>query len=66
MRNLIAAKEPGECAEGVIEVTVVVDPDAVEKGGLTAGLLDKDVTVVEGFLRDERVGGGGRVTGVGR
>jgi len=65
MRNLIAANELGDCAEdGVTEVTVV--EDALENAGLTAGLLDDDVTVVDGFLSDERDGGGGRTIGVVR
>jgi len=67
MRNLIAAKDPGECeADGVMEVTVVVEPEAAEKWGLTAGLLEEDVTVVGGFFMEEREGGGGRMTGVAR
>lgn len=68
IRNFIAANERGEWDDdGVIDVTVVVDPEALENGGLTAGLLEDDVTVVaDGFLSDERVGGGGRVMGVVR
>lgn len=62
MRNLIAANERGDCEEeGDIEVTVV--DDALEKGGLAAGLLEDDV---DGFLSDDRDGGGGRTTGVAR
>lgn len=61
----MAAKGRGDCAEdGVTEVTVVDEPDTVENGGLTAGLLDDDVMVVEGFLREDRVGGGGKTMGV--
>ncbi len=52
---------------GVTDVMVVVEPEALENGGgLTAGLLVDEVTVVDGFFMEERVGGGGRVIGVGR
>lgn len=62
MRSLIPAKDLGECLdEGVIEVTVVVDADALENGVPTKGLLEDEVMVVEGFLREERVGGGGKM-----
>ncbi|KAH9479422.1 hypothetical protein JR316_0008012 [Psilocybe cubensis] len=65
IRNLIAANGRVDCAEdGDTDVTVDDDPEAVEKGGLIAGLLDEDVTVAEGFLRDDRFGGGGRTMGV--
>lgn len=67
MRNFIAAKEPCACDdEGAADVTVVDDPEAFENGGLSAGLPDEEVTSVDGFFREERVGGGGRVMGVGR
>jgi hypothetical protein len=45
---------------------VVDDPDACEKGGLIAGLLEEEATVAEGFFIEERDGGGGRVIGVAR
>lgn len=38
---------------------VVVDADALEKG---TGLLEEDVRVLDGFFREEREGGGGRIT----
>jgi hypothetical protein len=64
MRSLIPAKDLGGfLEEGVIEVTVVVDADALENGVLTRGLLEDEVMVVDGFLREERVGGGGKMTG---
>lgn len=68
MRYFIAANERGTCAaEGATDVMVVVDPEALENGGgLTAGLLVDEVRVVDGFFMEERVGGGGRVMGVGR
>lgn len=68
IRYFIAANERGGCAaEGVTDVMVVVEPEALENGGgLTAGLLVDEVTVVDGFFMEERVGGGGRVIGVGR
>ena len=43
---------------------VVVDADALENGVLTTGLLEDEVMVVDGFLSEERVGGGGKMTGV--
>lgn len=33
--------------------------EAVEKGGVIAGLPDDDVTDGEGFFMEDRVGGGG-------
>jgi len=38
-----------------------MDADALEKGVLTAGLLEEEVRVVDGFFREERVGGGGKM-----
>lgn len=61
------ANDFGElAAEGVIDVTVVVDADALEKGVLTTGLPDEDVIVVGEFFIEEREGGGGRVIGEDR
>jgi hypothetical protein len=44
---------------------IVVDvAEAVEKGGLKAGLPDDEVADGEGFLREDCVGGGGRMSEV--
>jgi len=64
MRNFMPAKDLGDIlAEGVTEVNVVVDADALENGVQTTGLLEDEVSVVEGFFREERVGGGGKMMG---
>ena len=64
MRSLRLANDLGEFLdEGVTEVTVVVEADALENELLTTGLPEEEVIVVEGFLREERVGGGGNMTG---
>ena len=64
MRSLRLANDLGEFFdEGVTEVIVVVDADALENGLLATGPLEEEVIVVEGFLREERVGGGGNMMG---
>jgi hypothetical protein len=42
-------------------VTVVVDAEALGNGVQTTGLLEDEVIVVDGFLSEERVGGGGKI-----
>ena len=66
MRNLKPANERGEREEeGVREDASVVDvAEAVEKGGLIAGLPDDDVADGEGFFMEDCVGGGGRISEV--
>lgn len=60
MRSLIPAKDLGGLDEGAAEVTVVVEADALENWVLTMGLPEEEVIVVDGFLSEERVGGGGK------
>ena|SRR5258708_5597213 len=66
MRSLIPAKGLDELDEGAAEVTVVVEADALENGVLTMGLPEEEVIVVDGFLSEERVGGGGKLIGEDR
>jgi len=66
MRSLIPAKGLGELDEGAAEVTVVVEADALENGVQTMGLPEEEVIVVDGFLSEERVGGGGKLIGEDR
>jgi hypothetical protein len=48
----------------VRDVSVVDVAEAVEKGGLIAGLPDDEVADGEGFFMEDRVGGGGRMRDV--
>lgn len=66
IRDLIPAKERGDWPEDTVTEVTVVDEDVLENGVLTAGLLEEDVMVVEGFFREDRDGGGGKVMGLGR
>lgn len=60
MRDLRLANErEGWVEEGVRDVSVVDVAEAVEKGGVIAGLPDDDVTDGGGFFMEDRVGGGG-------
>lgn len=43
------------------DVSVVDATEAVEKGGLIAGLPEDEVTDAEGFFMEDRIGGGGRI-----
>ena len=66
MRDFKPANERGECEEdGVKDDASVVDvAEAVEKGGLKAGLPDDEVADGEGFFMEDCVGGGGRMSEV--
>jgi hypothetical protein len=48
---------------GAVEVTVDEDADASISPGFAAGFIDEVEFEVAGFLSDERVGAGGRITG---
>lgn len=65
MRDLKPANERGESEEdGAKDDASVVDVEAVEKGGLKAGLPDDEVADGEGFFREDCVGGGGSMSEV--
>jgi hypothetical protein len=66
MRDLKPANERGEWEEeGVRDDASVVDvAEAVEKGGLIAGLPEDEVADGESFFMEDCVGGGGRMSEV--
>lgn len=47
------------------DVSVVDVTEAVEKGGVVAGLPVDEVADTEGFFMEDRDGGGGRIRGTG-
>jgi hypothetical protein len=64
MRDLMPANEREDREEeGVRDEASVVDvAEAVEKGGLIAGLPDDEVADGESFFMEDCVGGGGRMS----
>jgi hypothetical protein len=65
MRDFKPANERGlRVEEGVKDVTVVDVAEAVENGGLIAGLPDDEVADGVSFFMEDRVGGAGSMRDV--